>query len=154
MRFSSTATERASTADFDVDHLQAYQSIDLPWPPVFDAAFEKASAHLPRRQQESAWWLMAKYQLEEETVHDLNMSHAWGSDTKVGLCPCLASTSRLWLRVRARDVVGPESMAIQGFDFARQLTTADGAPAAQRYSHPQRIDLAENSFFAGSWSQR
>ena len=41
-----TATRKGSTADFGVDHLQAYQSIDLPWPPVFDEAFSKASAHL------------------------------------------------------------------------------------------------------------
>ena len=42
--------------------------------------------------------------------------------------------------------VGPESLAIHGFDFSRQLTRADGAPAAQRYTHPQRMDLAGNSF--------
>ena len=94
--------------------------------------------------------MMAKYALEEETVHDLNMSHhswaAWGSDSKVGLCPCLASTSWLWLRVRAREVVGPESLAIQGFDCSRQLTTSDGAPAAQRYTHLQRMNLAGSSF--------
>ena len=105
----------------EVDHLQAFESRGLTWPPVYSADFEEACGHLIRRRKEIVWYLEQCFPASDfpvESVHDTNLNIKW-QDTKLKpISPCIVSTSIPWLRLARRELTGAEALCLQGFDFS------------------------------------
>ena len=100
---------------YKVDHLQAYQSHSLAWPPEFDDAFKEKVKHLPKRMQELVFFIEKTASPDAgETVHDLNMSMQWLCSSEI--CPCIVSSSHLWYRQKdnGTDMCPTTALALQG----------------------------------------
>jgi site-specific DNA-cytosine methylase len=132
---------------YEVDHMDAFIALGMDYPPDM-GDFTPTVSHLPRRQAELAF-LYKLWNKDEpkETVHDLNMSPAFGAGTKTDECATLVSTSRPWLRKLERDMSGDEALVLQGFDYCRQYSVNSDFDSMS-FSHSQKLDLAGNAFNA------
>ena len=101
--------------------------------------------------------------MQHLTVRDLNLSKNWGTE-RADNCPCIVSTSVLWVRGRKRrrlvngsvqqcdgdgQVVdrlmsGEECLRIQGFALADQTRGQ-----TETWTHKQKVDLAGNAMDSG-----
>ena len=143
-----------SSKKYESEHLDCYMDVGAVWPAVMDDEFQRATGHLPRRQQECAWYheqcishwpeadKMARAKKQERLVTDLNQSLSWqirpGWD-HLGLSCCLVGSSRPWLVSKRRDMCGEECLALQGVPYHQQPDWPDNVLT---------IDLAGNSFNA------
>jgi site-specific DNA-cytosine methylase len=140
-------------AQYEVDHLEAFTTIGLAYPPVFSESFNektRALAHSTRMRElvflETARWGHAD-KMDTVWVRDLNMSESWGS-TVERKSPCIVSTSMMWVRGMLapgrfvdRLLLGEECLALQGVSFEWQRN-------AKGFSFALNMDLAGNAFTA------
>ncbi len=144
---------------FEVEHMEAYVSAGLSYPPSFPNDFDAATHGYPRRLKE----LMYYMQQTQGPAHDMsdillfrdvNMSMGYGS-TLMRLCPCIASSSIIYCRgsyksrlgeavVIDRLLTGEECLSLQGFDIQKQRETKTG----RRFDYTQHVDMAGNAFAA------
>lgn len=104
-------------SNYSVDMLQIYEGIGLAWPPDFPPAFHERVAHLNDRLQQTAWFLentKGDHADDEELMADINMSADW-LKVKPGMCPCLVSSSMIWLVRQQRLLQPSEALNLQGF---------------------------------------
>lgn len=107
--------------------------------------FGQSVQHLPRRQQEVAFYhTFAKrnpYE-GEDTYHDINMSLRY-ENCKVGLAPCVVCSSSLFSRRWVKHLTGSESMVLMGFpwEVLNMIALDHGW-----LSHKRMMELAGNAF--------
>eukprot|EP00959_Pyramimonas_sp_CCMP1952_P367080 7688541-Pyramimonas_sp.AAC.1 len=86
---------------------------------------------------------MAHERLDELVGKDLtvdtNLSTDW-QNVRVGVTPCLVSTSTIWLLRQRRLLTGDEALALQGFSF-KFLQECDPPLTCS-----EKMDLAGNAF--------
>ena len=138
------ATRSCSDLNFESQHLEFYSTEGFTWPPT-QAMLEAAGladklAHLPRRNQETAYYhTMCKRSKEyvSEKMFDLNMNLEWQlHQPTVG---CLVCTAKPWLLKRRRELTGAEALTIQGFAWW-EIRHSD-----TRYKNTDMLHLAGNA---------
>jgi site-specific DNA-cytosine methylase len=147
----------------EVDHIQAFEEADLPWPPKWDGQFQEKVQHLCPRMAQVVYFFeqMALNTLKTEgkspvnfklQVGDVNMSMKWCRFLEDTI-PCLVGSSHMWLlqalehngcdykRLGGRDMIGEEALNLQCFpqqalnqEFMSKLSPRDA------------MDLAGNAF--------
>ena len=132
--------------EYQVDNLQAFESVGIPWPPTYDEVVKGRVEHLCDRKQKAVWYhehrLLQEQQNHEssdEFVVDLNMSCNWQLVQK-NFTPCIVSTSTLWLLRRQRYLQPEEALALQG--FPQTILQECDPPLTCK----QLTDLAGNAF--------
>jgi len=127
-----------------VDSLQAYEDAGLSWPPQYPDSFKDMVRHLPERKQQALYYwdcIMKRQDImaEEELMVDTNMSCDW-QNVHMGICPCIVSSSSLWLLKRGRFLQPCEALHLQGFPV--QIQQECIPPLSCR----EKVDLAGNAF--------
>ena len=114
--------------EFEVEHLSIYQDHGFEWPPSLvepdsDAldSVAVATLHMTRRRREVVCFHALKLadivaEDADEFVVDTNLNLKWTQNfATMNVAPCIVATSKPWLFGRARDLTGPEALALQGF---------------------------------------
>ena len=108
-------------------------------------AFGLAVKHLPRRQQEAAFYYTFDTRPVEsqDTYHDINMSMRF-ENSKAGSVPCIVCSSSLWSWRWRKHIWGAEAMVLQGFPWTvlKQQAAVNGG----WLSHRHLQEMAGNSF--------
>eukprot|EP00974_Lingulodinium_polyedra_P039061 3742893-Lingulodinium_polyedra.AAC.1 len=150
-RTAKAAKTGSKPAEFEVNHLDAFTSVGLPWPPAWEAEPELAAKVVcyPKRAREVIYYYThlprAPVDTMKETCHDINMNLAWHTEAEEK-CVCITCSSILYLRRRQREVLGKEMLAIQGFSFDVQNNSKPGCSGATTFTHRQNVDLVGNAF--------
>ena len=84
--------------EYQVEHLQAYQEVGLPWPPTIDPEFFEQVFFTQRRMQECIWYhhkQLADDEDQGEVLFDAHMSREWQTLRRQKR-PCIAASSQIW----------------------------------------------------------
>lgn len=116
---------------FETDHMEIFTRVGYTYPPTTDDLEDHmltdAISHLPRRMQETAYFHTRSFQeqsaddddttVAKETV-DINKTLQWNitETTRAAVC-CLASSSKIWLLGRRRELCGHEALLLQGWEI-------------------------------------
>ena len=77
-----------------------------------------------------------------EIPQDINMAMSWVKENfNEDVCPCLASTSRIWMHRRRRELWGGEALSLQGLHWTQFKPSVLAG-----VSHRRLMDLAGNAF--------
>jgi len=99
----SQQESKVAVPQYHVDHLEKYMGVGLAWPPEahWTPEFEAKTQCLSNRMREILWYVEHQQgparSLKSLSFRDLNMTIGWSYDWDA-ICPCIVSTSTLWVR--------------------------------------------------------